>query len=187
MKIAMVMLATADGKTTRGDETDIYLWTSKEDQRYFFSLIKKSNLIVMGRSTYEAAKPVMKLETKKLRIVLTRYPEHYLSQTVPGRLEFSSETPKHLVNRLSILGYKKILLVGGSKINGLFLKASLVDEFFLTIEPRIFGSGKNIVDQPELNKQLQLISIKKLNRIGTIILRYKIIRQFSSAAGPKHR
>lgn len=178
MKVTMVMLSSADGKTTRGSEFNIYSWTSAEDQKYFFQLIKKSNLIVMGSSTYEAVNKIIKLEIRKLRIVLTRHPEKYKSKTVIGQLEFSKETPKELVNRLSKLGYKKILLVGGSKINGLFLKENLVDEFYLTIEPRIFGSGKNIVDQPLLGVQLQLTSIKKLNRSGTVLLKYKTIRPF---------
>lgn len=177
MKITMVMLATADGKTTRGDESDIYKWTSKEDQAYFFGLIKKSRLIVMGRSTYEAVSSIIKLETKKLRIVMTHNPQKYQSKTVPGQLEFSNESPTRLVERLSKLGYEDILLVGGSTVNGLFLKDGLVDELYLTIEPRIFGSGKSIVNYPLLNTELHLISAEKLNDNGTMLLKYKIIRQ----------
>lgn len=176
MKTIMVMLATADGRTTKGEENNIYTWTSPEDQKYFFGLIKKSNLIVMGRSTYEAVSSTIKLEAKKLRIVLTHNPEKYRSKTVAGQLEFSNETPSYLVKRLSGLGYKKILLVGGGTINGLFLKHDLVDEFYLTIEPRIFGSGKNIAEQSPLETKLRLISIRKINKTGTIILKYKIIR-----------
>ncbi|MFA6081552.1 MAG: hypothetical protein WC741_04055 [Patescibacteria group bacterium] len=43
------MLSSADGKTTKGNNDNIYTWTSVEDQRYFLSLIKKNNLIIMGR------------------------------------------------------------------------------------------------------------------------------------------
>ena len=75
---------------------------------------------------------------------------------------------------MSALGYKKILLVGGATINGLFLKQNLVDELFLTIEPKIFGYGKNIVEGNLLNTSLQLISIKKINKFGTLLLKYKI-------------
>lgn len=174
MKIIMVMLATVDGKTTQGNNSNIYTWTSKEDQKYFFSLIKKSNLIVMGRTTYEAVRSIIKMEKNKLRIILTRQPKKYLSQSIPGKLEFSPELPSQLVKRLAKLGYKKMLLVGGSVINGLFLKENLVDEFYLTIEPRIFGAGKNIVDGQLLNRSLKLISSRKLNKKGTLLLKYKI-------------
>lgn len=174
MKVTMVMVASVDGKTTRGNDQNVYKWSSLEDQEYFFSLIKKNNLIVMGRETYETSRSVIKLEKGKLRIVLTRSPKKYSNQTIKGQLEFTDETSGKLVKRLSSLGYKNLLLVGGGIINGLFLKQKLVDELFLTIEPRIFGSGKNIVEGQLLNTKLQLVSIKKLNKVGTLLLKYKI-------------
>lgn len=174
MKVTMVMLTSVDGKTTKENDTNIYTWTSHEDRKHFLSLIKKHNLIIMGRSTYEASKPVIKLEKGKLRIVLTRSPNKYSNQLVKGQLEFSSESPEKLLKRLSLLGYKKLLLVGGGIINGLFLKDNLVDELYLTIEPKIFGTGKNIVEGQLLNTKLQLMSIKKLNKTGTLLLRYVI-------------
>ena len=174
MKIIMVMLASVDGRITRGSDPNIYNWTSQEDQEYFFSLIKKSSLIIMGRSTYEAVLPVIKLEKGKLRIVLTRSPDKYSNQSTKGQLEFSDETPEMLIKRLSTLGYKKALLVGGGIINGLFLKQNLVDELYLTIEPKIFGSGKNITGEQLLNIKLQLNSVKKINKTGTLILKYRV-------------
>ncbi len=174
MKITMVMLASVDGKTTKGNDTNIYTWTSPEDQKYFFSLIKKHNLIIMGRSTYEASRPVIKLEKGKLRIVLTHSPKKYLNQIIKGQLEFTDESPEKLVKRLSLLGYKKMLLVGGGTINGLFLKRNLIDQLYLTIEPKIFGNGKNIIEKQLLNTNLQLLSIRKLNKAGTLLLKYRV-------------
>lgn len=172
----MVMVSSVDGKTTNDSDPDVYKWSSKEDQKHFFLLIKKNNLIVMGRETYEASKKVIKLEEKKIRIVLTKEPEKYFKQTVQKQLEFSNESPKNLIERMSKQGYKKILLVGGGTVNGLFLKQDLVDELYLTIEPKIFGKGKNIVSGQLLNTKMQLVSVKKLNRTGTILLKYKINR-----------
>lgn len=174
MKVTMVMLTSVDGRTTRGNDKNIYTWTSLEDQKYFFSLIKKHSLIVMGRSTYEASLSVIKLEKNKLRIVLTRHPEKYFKQVIKGQLEFSDESPEKLIKRLSLLKYKNLLLVGGGIINGLFLKQNLINELYLTIEPKIFGSGKNIVEGQLLNTKLQLVSIKKLNKTGTLLLRYVV-------------
>lgn len=176
MKVVMVMLTSIDGKTTRGDSQNIYSWSSIEDQKYFFSLIKKNNLIVMGRATYDASKPVIKIGKNKLRIVLTHSPKKHLNQTIKNQLEFTGESPEQLVKRLTLAGYKKMLLVGGSIINGLFLKQNLVDELYLTIEPKIFGNGKNFVEGQLLNTKLQLISIKKINKTGTLLLKYKVIK-----------
>jgi len=167
----MVMLASVDGKTTQGDNQNVYSWSSVEDQKHFFSLIKKNNLIVMGRTTYDASQPVIKIEKGKLRIILTRSPKKYSNKTIKGQLEFTNETPEELLKRLSLLGYKKLLLVGGGITNGLFLKLNLVDELYLTIEPRIFGEGKNIVEGRLLNKFLRLTGIEKLNKTGTVVLK----------------
>ena len=174
MKVIMVMLVSVDGKTTFGDNQNVYSWSSIEDKKQFFSLIKKNNLIVMGRATYDASRPVIKIKKGKLRIVLTRSPKKYLNQTIKGQLEFTDESPENLLKRLSLLGYKKMLLVGGSTINGLFLIQNLVDELYLTIEPKIFGRGKNIVEGQLLNTSLKLISVKKINTIGTLLLKYNI-------------
>ena len=174
MKVTMVMLSSVDGKTTRGNNQNVYSWSSIEDQKHFFSLIKKNNLIVMGRATYDASRPVIKIEKGKLRIVLTQSPKKYLNQTIKSQLEFTDESPEKLVKRLSLLGYKKMLLVGGATINGLFLKQNLVDELYLTIEPKLFGKGKNIIEGQLLNASLKFVNVKKINTIGTLLLKYYI-------------
>lgn len=171
----MVMLASVDGKTTQGNNQNVYSWSSIEDKKHFFSLIKKNNLIVMGRGTYDASQSIIKIEKGKLRIVLTRIPKKYLNQTIKGQLEFTDEKPVNLVKRLSRQGYKKMLLVGGSIVNGLFLKYNLVNELYLTIEPKIFGSGKSIVEGQLLDRSLRLISVKKMNKIGTLLIKYKYV------------
>ena len=176
MKVILVAVSSLDGKITRGGDPNIYSWTSKEDTKLFFSSIKKHNLIVMGSKTYEAARGIIKLQKNKLRIVLTRNPKKYAAFTMPQSLEFSSETPQELIYRLETKGYKKMLLVGGSEISTLFFKFSLVDEMHLTIEPYIFGIGKTIVNE-ELYASLKLISFKKLNKQGTLRLKYKVQRQ----------
>ncbi len=175
MKIVIVAVASVNGKITKGDDSNIYSWTSKEDSRFFFSLIEKSNLIVMGSKTYEAAKKLIKHKKNRLRIVLTKNPKRYLKESMKGMLEFTNEGPLELTKRLEGKGYKKILLVGGGEINVLFLKSKLVNEIYLTIEPKIFGTGKNLVGESDFESQLQLISARKLNEQGTLLLKYKVV------------
>jgi dihydrofolate reductase len=174
MKIILVTVISLDGKTTKGNTVNSNQWASKEDQMHFESAKSANNLIVMGRATYEAAREIIKLEKGKLRVVLTRNPEKFKKLTVPGQLEFSKETPKALVKRLEKQGYKQMLLVAGANVNGLFFKANLVDEVWLTVEPKIFGSGNNLLEGVSVDVQLALQSIKKLNQSGTLLLKYKI-------------
>lgn len=174
MKVIMIAASSLNGKTTKGNNPNIYSWTSKEDSKLFFLQIKKHNLIVMGSKTYEAARKIIKLKKNKLRIVLTRNPNKYLDKIVKGSLEFSNESPQELINRLEKLGYKKMLLVGGSEIYRLFLKSCLVDELHITIEPYIFGKGKNLVSEEELGVPFKLLDIKKLNSNGALYLKYRV-------------
>lgn len=174
MKVIMVAVSSVNGKLTKNEETDIYKWTSKEDAKIFFSLIKKHNLIVMGSKTYEVARKVIKLKKDKLRIVLTRDPKIYKNDEVKGSLKFTSESPRELIERLGKQGYTSMLVVGGTEINTTFLKNHLVDELYLTIEPLIFGKGKNLILEEEIEANLKLLSVKKLNKIGTLLLKYSV-------------
>lgn len=176
MKVIMVMVTTVNGKITKGNDPKIQKWTSREDQKWFSSLLKKNNLLVMGSETYEATRKKMKPNIKQHRLVLTRHPAKYKKETVPGELEFSNELPAQLVRRLENKCFKQMLLLGGGIINALFLKASLVDELYLTLEPKIFGKGKTLIGEENFETMLKLINLKRLNQNGTFLLKYKILR-----------
>jgi dihydrofolate reductase len=178
MKVTLVMVMSADGKITAGENSRVHNWTSTEDQKYFSSLIKKSRLVIMGRKTFLAAKSSMKLNGKTLRIVMTRNPEQHSEQTVPGQLEFTNDSPEKLLAALKKRGYKEALLVGGAEINSTFLKANLIDELWLTLEPVILGNGKSIFSESNspTKLKLKLKSSKKFNTKGTLLLKYDVVR-----------
>jgi dihydrofolate reductase len=177
MKVTCVMLSPVDGKIVKWEDGDTYAWNSKEDQQHFDSFVKKATLIVMGRRTFEVAKPSPKKGV--LRIVMTGNPVRYDGLAVPGLLEFSRENPTTLVAKLEKRGYKNLLLVGGGGTNTAFFQAQLVDELWLTIEPKIFGKGKMIVNQTPMDIQLKLEMVKKLNKQGTILLKYRVDKDHS--------
>lgn len=176
MKVVLAMVMSLDGKTTKGKDSNTYSWTSKEDKKHFAGLIRKNNLIVMGRKTYFAARSNIKLAKGKLRVVMTKNPKKFKTQLVPGQLEFVSDSPKEIIKKYSKLKYKNMLLIGGEKINSLFLKQKLIDEILLTIEPKIFGNGKNLFSN-DIETKLKLISMKKLNKEGSLLLNYKFINK----------
>ena len=176
MKVILVMVSTVDGKITKWRDGDSFSWTSKEDQKQFLSVVRTSNLIVMGSKTYDLIKP--KPKKGVLRIVMTSDPRRYTALSVPGQLEFTDESPQTLVDRLSG-GFRQMFLVGGGAVNTSFFKEGLVDELWLTIEPRIFGKGKMIVSKEELDMKLQLVSFEKLNKQGTLLVKYQVEKPIS--------
>ncbi len=173
MHITMIAVMSLDGKLTNGADPHISTWTSAEDKAQFSRHIAEHNLIVMGRRTYAASRSRMKLEPGKLRLVLTRRPENFQAQTVAGQLEFTSESPRALTKRFEQAGYSRLLLLGGAQANASFLNAGLVSELLLTIEPVIFGSGTPLAERLNVPAHFHLISLKKLNSRGTLLLHYK--------------
>lgn len=173
MKVTLLMVQSLDGCITRHDEEHIYTWTSPEDQTFFKKMIDAAKIIVMGSSTYTAAKEIIQKNPHKHRIVLTRDVKKYTQDHRSGQLEFSQESVTALLTRLSEEGHTEVLLVGGGIINTAFFQESLVDELYITIEPRLFGKGKRVITE-SLDVQLHLLSIQQLNSSGTLLLHYSL-------------
>lgn len=170
------MVSTVNGKITRGDDPYVTDWSSPEDMILFANLKSKYNLIVMGNNTYIANKDRIKLSTKTLRIVLTKHVHEHKMDLLEGQLEFTDMNPKTLLSSLESRGYKDMLLVGGSEINALFFKDNLIDQLHLTIEPRLFGRGTNIIAEETFDIQLHLLSVEKLNDRGTLHAIYSVLK-----------
>lgn len=168
------MVQTINGKITEGENAKVYKWTSAEDKQHFEKLVEQHNLIVMGSNTYEAAKKVIKPVPGKFRIVLTRNPDKYVAETIEGQLEFWTSTPEELVKQCEEKGFTEMLLAGGGQINTLFFNAGLVNQLYLTVEPKIFAEGKSIVDEKVNVIDLHLVNMEKLNEKGTILLHYSV-------------
>jgi dihydrofolate reductase len=175
MKITLVMVQSLDGKTTRWDQSDVRVWTSAEDQQQFTALVATSTLVIMGTGAYEGGKAYRKLSPKILRIVCTHNPTKYESEKVPGQLEFTDESPELLVHRLEKIGYIHALLVGGSGVNTAFFAQKLISDCLITVEPKIFGQGKGLVQNIQTDISLALLDIKRLNDNGTLLLHYTIM------------
>lgn len=174
MNVTLVMVASADGKTTFWKSPHIHGWSSDEDHQHFLHTRERFRVLIMGRKTYEAVKTDLVLSTDLLRIVLTKNPKLYQSQAVPNKLEFTDALPAALLSDLSRRGYANVLLVGGSIINTIFLREHAITDILLTIEPKIFGIGNPLFSEHEFDLSLRLIDVKRLNGTGTIVLHYNV-------------
>ena len=146
----MLAAVTLDGKiarSVRGGSS----WTSREDKNFLHRELDKCDLIIVGRKTYELAKKPL---SKRKCLVMTR------------KVKGWEKKVKSLTGCICILG--------GSEIYSYFLKHNLLDEIYLTVEPLVFGTGVPLFDIPlNVPQTFKLVSIKRLNRTGTIVLRYK--------------
>lgn len=171
MHITTVDVISANGKITKGQDAHAHTWASDEDWEHFVKLRDSYDLIVMGGGTYDVIQP--EPQPGQLRVVLTSRPGKYKDQVVPGQLEFINATPKDVVKLLEKRGYKRMLLVGG-KVNSSFWDAELVNEAYVTVEPFLFGQGRNLADGVDVYVVLRLLSVQKLNERGTLLLHYTV-------------
>lgn len=175
MKIVLVFVSTLDGKVTKWGDPVVKRWSSQEDKDYFRKTMSDSKLIVMGSNTFNAEP--MKPSEKHIIIVMTSHPSDYMEKQVPGKIEFTDESPAQIVERFRNGGYEIMHVVGGPKVATSFLKVQLVDELWLTIEPKIFGKGDILVSYELLDIELKMISCEKVNEQGTLITKYELVKK----------
>jgi riboflavin biosynthesis pyrimidine reductase len=95
------------------------------------------------------------------------------------------ELPRAMEEIAGLFGVKKLLLEGGGKINGAFLKLKLIDEFSTMIQPAVDGvAGSQCIvdyegqegDRPGAGQSLRLIHCEALDG-GTVWLRHAVERK----------
>lgn len=173
MKIILAMVMSLDGHTTKWDLPD-QSWASPEDKTHLMNLISENNLILMGGNTYSIAKKHIKPSQGKLRVVLTHDPKKYAADETPEQLEFTNEPIEKLIERLEGMGFEQMLLLSGENLNKEFFEKKLINEIVLTVEPKIFGSGRGILADGKTELNLKLKEMDKLNDNGTLLLTYEV-------------
>ena len=173
MKVICVFVATLDGKITKWNDPHVRDWASREDQKYYKQIGNDFDLIVMGSNTYIAEK--FEPSSTRLLLVMTRHPSKYKQYEVPGQIEFTAQSPEDVVAECQQKGYKNMIMAGGPHLTTSFFRKKLIDELWLTIEPKIFGTGGNLVIEEKLDIDLRLLNIEKVNGKGTLITKYAVL------------
>lgn len=164
MKTFIIAAVSADGFIAR-EANQPANWTSKEDKKVFVSLTKRAGVIIMGRTTYET---IGKALPGRRNIV-------YSSKHVEAEgVEVTDEKPADLLKRLAAEGHEEVAICGGQSIYNMFLSAGLVDEIYLTLEPKLFGTGLSVFNS-SVDIDLSLQNVAKLND-ATLLLQYGVIK-----------
>ncbi|MCU0792938.1 MAG: dihydrofolate reductase family protein [Opitutaceae bacterium] len=176
MHIVLLAAQSLDGRITRQTESGD-AFTSDLDKAHFSSVMQDFDACVMGRVTYEQSRPRIRPERRPdlKRVVWTRSPDTYASETIPGALEFSSDDPAEITARLRAEGRRRCAILGGSQVNTAWLNAQLVDELHLTLESSVFGSGTPLAQGCEA-RNLRLLEASALAPGGPLVLRYSVIK-----------
>jgi dihydrofolate reductase len=176
MKIVLIVAQSLDGFITRHDEPGV-AWASEADQRWFRNSLQQFDCQVMASGTYATVRD--HLQTKSgddcLRIVMTRTPEAYRMDQQTGALEFTNQSPQEILQSLAQANRNTCALLGGSMAHDAFLQAGLVDEIWVTIEPKLFGQGTPVITQQQ-DQSLKIIDHQRLPDSDSLVIRYRVKR-----------
>jgi dihydrofolate reductase len=174
MRVTLIAAQSLDGFITRHDQPGS-AFTSPADHAFFRASLRGFDCCAMGRVTYEASVDGIKPGGRSWRrVVLTRTPEKHAAAAVAGELEFTAATPEELVASFRAEGRRACALLGGAHVNGRFFAAGLVDEIWLTLEPRLFGGGtKLLAGQTDI--RLRWLSHEPLEG-GAWVVKYAVDR-----------
>lgn len=161
-----MMAMTADGKIAKSAD-HFPDWTSKEDKKLFAETTKKHGVVIFGESTFKTfPKPL----PGRLNVVFT------LEKNPPEteNVKWVTGAPEKVLAELEQMGYKSAVLGGGANLNSQFLKKGLIDEIWLTLEPKIFGDGLGVFDG-DFNVDLKLLTFERIND-SSIISKYIVAK-----------
>ncbi|OGI25882.1 MAG: hypothetical protein A3J76_05115 [Candidatus Moranbacteria bacterium RBG_13_45_13] len=165
MKIILMMAITVDGKIARSSD-HFPDWTSEEDKKLFSKTTKEHGVVIMGEKTFKTfSKPL----PDRLNVIFT------LEKNPPKmeNVKWVSGEPEKVLAELEQIGYRSAVLGGGANLNSQFLEKKLIDEIWLTIEPKIFGQGLGIFSG-DFDQDLKLLSVEKINE-DSVVVKYRIV------------
>ncbi|EKD58905.1 MAG: Bifunctional deaminase-reductase protein [uncultured bacterium] len=172
MKTILFMATSVNGYVARENGQEDFI--SHESWESFCNLAKECGCFVIGRKTYEVVKS-WNDETYNFDSIIG-----VQKVIVSANSEFTTDedyiianSPNDAVEKLSGKGFEKMLVVGGATNNSSFMRAGLVDEIVLSVEPFVLGSGIPIFSKEDFGYSLELIDIKQKEN-GLVQLHYKV-------------
>lgn len=169
MKAILYMAVTANGLIARGDHS--VAWSDAEWQEYT-KKVQETGAYIIGHTTYRMMKEGGELDKigNPAMCVLIHSPRED-----EGAVMFAVN-PEEALSKLEARGFTKAIVGGGAQCNAAFLKAGVVDEILLDVEPLMFGHGLSLFSTCAIEVPLELIETKKYSEHG-IQLHYKVIKQ----------
>lgn len=167
MRVIALAVMTADGKIARLAPGPVD-WSAREDKRMFAQETRRAGVVIMGRTTYELLPRPL---PDRLVVVLTTSVTTWTPE--PGRVEFMSGEPGDILATLAARGYAEAVVAGGATVYQEFMRAGVVDELWLTVEPLLFGAGLPLLRDEIQGVGLRLLDVVRLSE-QTVQLKYRV-------------
>jgi len=170
MSTAIYIAITPNGMIARADESAD--WISESEWKLFSKFVNGHGNMIVGKRTYEILLAHGEFARPELSAIAT---------VVLSDVPLAVEDPNHAVARspaeaIALLeGHETIVIAGGGRMIGSFMKENLVDELYLDIEPIVFGKGITLFEGAEFEATLKLKGVQQIGE-NEIQLRYEVIK-----------
>jgi dihydrofolate reductase len=156
-----------DGRIAKNNSSGTN-WTSKEDWKFFQDSLLKMDAVIVGHNTYKLA--VNRLKWRNAIVLISKVNK----PKIKNRTVFFNPRKYNLKKFLQSKNYKRIAILGGRRVYNFCLENKMLNEIFVTIEPYVFTTGVSMFSGSRFQKyKFSLQSVKRLNKKGTVLLRYK--------------
>lgn len=151
-------------------EDDSTPWSDEEWNAYA-EMVKEVGNIIIGRKTYEIMKDgeFERIGSPFVIVITQQENSESLSNMV------FVKTPEEALEAVEGKGFTETMVNGGTTIINLFAQKKLFDEIYLDVEPFVFGNGKPLFPQSNLELKLTLEEVKKIGE-NSIQLHYKVVK-----------
>ncbi len=125
-------------------------------------LLERIDTLIMGRNTYDVvSKLVYKWPYENLQTyVITSRP-----QENTHNISFINEDLNVFMTKLHNNSSKDIWLVGGGKLASTFMEKGFIDEYQITLIPKILGSGRSLFNKIKNDIDLELKNVEHEDQI----------------------
>jgi dihydrofolate reductase len=169
MKIIVYLAASANGLIS--NKRNVPDWLSNEYSQGFMDISQRTKAVIMGKTTYNILIPdYLPLKDEGTLVVLTHDTSAPRAQS---NVVFTDKNPRAIVAMLESQGYSEAVIIGGTATVSEFMKAKLVNELILVVEPVLFGSGLPLLKDVDHEYSMSLYDVKKLND-HTVQLHYRL-------------
>ncbi len=171
MKVILYMTISLNGIIARENNEEDFL--SDYNWFTFVELAHKAGCTIWGRKTYDV---VTETYSKQLLDTIKEVKKLIVSADKdfkPNEGFESVKSPKDALEKAEELGFKEVILSGGSGLNSSFVKENLIDEIIVNIEPVIIGKGIPLFSPSDFDLKLSEPEVE-MKQHGIIQLRYKV-------------
>jgi dihydrofolate reductase len=170
--VAGIVVMSLDGRLTHHGNPGTG-FASAADHAFFRAALQTFDSSLCGRRTYEAGRESIlgARSGPRLQMVLTTAPQRFAADARAGRLEFRNTDTKTALGELKGRGRTRCALLGGSRLYTEACAHRLLDELWITIEPRAFGQGTPMFEGA-VDYAFDLLGSERLSA-HTVLLKYR--------------